>query len=57
MAFLPPDIAYQVTVATYVLVGSLGVSSHVAILFLVRGIYMVRFSPGDDLGYLEQSQE
>jgi len=26
MAFLPPDIAYQVTVASYILVGSLGVS-------------------------------
>jgi len=26
MAFLPPDVAYQVTVTKYVLVASLGVS-------------------------------
>jgi len=26
MAFLPPELAYQVTIAMYILIGSLGVS-------------------------------
>jgi len=27
LAFLPPDIAFQITIASYILVGTLGVSS------------------------------
>jgi len=52
MAFLPPELAWQVTVSTYVLVGSLSVC---AIHDCLRGLFLT--SPcclGLDLGYLDQ---
>jgi len=46
MAFLPPEIAYQVTISAYIIVGTMGVGvlqSHV-------GANLISHSIGDDMG-------
>ena len=50
MAFLPPDLAFQVTISVYLIVGSMGVCS-----FLSTSLHSPYQSClGDYLGYLEQ---
>jgi len=48
MAFLPPEIAYQVTISVYIVVGAMGVC--VFCKFYV-GAKLIKRSIGDDLGY------
>jgi len=48
MAFLPPEIAYQVTISVYIVVGAMGVC--VLCKFNI-GAKLINHSIGDDLGY------
>jgi len=46
MAFLPPEIAYQVTISAYIIVGTMGVG----VLQSYVGAKLISHSIGDDMG-------
>jgi len=47
MAFLPPEIAYQVTISTYIGVGSMGVCDNLYSIMLIK---LIGCLLDDDLG-------